>query len=131
MRHFFALAAAFLFCCFLTFPASASDVQDPAQDDYSPVVLTADSSADPLSVPGDVVSVDDRSTYIEALEVILGPYNPRTMTVTSYLPDGTVVTSETPISGLAGLDVSWIAGCFLLSVLLIGIIKLVGVVIRN
>lgn len=122
MKRIFSVMAALLVVFVLAAPAMAAD--------DAPVAIQSVLS-DTNIMPGEILPVEDRTTLISALEDILGPYSPRTQTVISYMPDGSSVTSEVPISGLSGLDVSWLAGCVFLGIFLVGIIKLIGVILRN
>lgn len=57
---------------------------------------------------------------------LFGSYTPETYTVTTYLPDGSAVTSTEIVPGLAGLDYEWIAGAVLFTLALYCIFRMIG-----
>ena len=61
---------------------------------------------------------------------LLGSYTPDTYTVTTYLPDGSAVTSTEIVPGLAGLDYEWIAGAVLFTLALYCIFRMIGGIFR-
>ena len=61
---------------------------------------------------------------------LLGSYTPETYTVTTYLPDGSAVTSTEIVPGLAGLDYEWIAGAVLFTLALYCIFRMIGGIFR-
>ena len=88
-------------------------------------------SPDPVSIVHDLVSDEEsRSAFVAALESIFGEYHPQTYTVTTYLPDGSTVTSVEVVPGLAGLDYAWIAGVALFALFLFCLLKLIGGVVK-
>ena len=56
----------------------------------------------------------------------LGPYTPRTQTVTEYLSDGSSVTYTEVVPGLAGLDWPWITSVTLFAMALYCIFRMIG-----
>ena len=84
-------------------------------------------STDAAAIVHDLISDEEsRSAFVTALESIFGEYQPQTYTVTTYLPDGSSVTSVEVVPGLAGLDYSWIAGVGLFALFLFCLLKLIG-----
>ena len=153
MNRFF---APLLFCLFLlAVPALAVEetageetqqAQEPLTaevetDDKNIVVnVTVPSAALPLeeeapAVPSypaySVSALDDvpeqaSETFSSAVNNLFGQYTPRTQTVTEYLADGTSVTYTQVIPGLAGLDYPWLASVSLFALLLYGLLRLLG-----
>lgn len=62
---------------------------------------------------------------------LFGEYQPRTQTVTEYLSDGTSVTYDQYVPGVAGMDWNWIAGAVLFTIVLWSLFKLLGVFFKN
>lgn len=67
-----------------------------------------------------------RSSFLEALESIFGEYQPHTYSVTTYLPDGSSVTSTEVVPGVAGMDWAWISAVGLFALFLFCLMKLIG-----
>lgn len=67
-----------------------------------------------------------RSSFLEALESIFGEYQPQTYSVTTYLPDGSSVTSTEVVPGVAGMDWAWISAVGLFALFLFCLMKLIG-----
>ncbi len=63
------------------------------------------------------------------MEEIFGAYTPLTYSVDTYTDSGIVTTTEV-VPGLAGMDWPFLGGVFLFSVMLSGLFKLLGVVLR-
>lgn len=63
------------------------------------------------------------------MEEIFGAYTPLTYEVNTYTDSGIVTTTEV-VPGLAGMDWPFLGGVFLFSVMLSGLFKLLGVVLR-
>lgn len=76
------------------------------------------SALDDLPAPG--------STLSETVTALFGPYTPRTQTVTQYLEDGSVITYQEVLPGLAGLDWPWLASVGLFALFLFGLLRLTG-----
>ena len=118
VRFLLAAAAALLV---MTVPALAAEGQ-VSTDTYVTV-----ESPDAAAIVHDLISDEEsRSAFVTALESIFGEYQPQTYTVTTYLPDGSSVTSVEVVPGLAGLDYSWIAGVGLFALFLFCLLKLIG-----
>lgn len=62
---------------------------------------------------------------------VFGKYSPKTQTVSLTLDNGTVVTSQEIIPGVAGMDWHWIAGVFLFSVVLWSFFRFLGVIFKH
>lgn len=62
---------------------------------------------------------------------VFGTYSPKTQTVSLTLENGTVVTSQEIIPGVAGMDWHWIAGVFLFSVVLWSFFRFLGVIFKH
>lgn len=101
----------------LTVPALAVSVPPETfpQETVSPYTVSelddAPSSGSPLS---------------EAVTALFGTYTPRTQTVTQHLEDGSVITYQEVIPGLAGLDWSWLASVFLFALVLFSLLRMIG-----
>lgn len=68
----------------------------------------------------------DRSPLMEAVYGLFGEYRPRTCTVSTYLPDGSVAQSVEPVPGLAGLDYIWLASFGLFALALYCVFRMIG-----
>lgn len=68
----------------------------------------------------------DRSPLMEAVSGLLGEYQPRTCTVSTHLPDGSVVETVELVPGLAGLDYTWLAGFGLFALSLYCVFRMIG-----
>lgn len=75
-------------------------------------------------------SSDYTSSLMGAIFAVFGEYTPRTYMVTTYLDDGTAVTSTEIVPGLAGLDYNWIAGVVLFTLSLFCIFRMIGGLFR-
>lgn len=89
---------------------------------------------DPEYMPYSTFSLDDApapgSTLSETVTALFGTYTPRTQTVTQQLTDGSVVTYQEIIPGLAGLDWPWLASVGLFALFLYGLLRIVGGLIK-
>lgn len=103
------------------FPAFASDGTDTA-----PAVPAGTVS----SYEGDDNDAVSASSLADAVRAVFGDYNPRTHTVTTYLTDGTAVTADEVIPGLAGLDYVWLASVLLFALSLYCIFRMIGGLLR-
>lgn len=124
MKHRFILAAlAVLF----VLPVTALAAEEQVSSNTYVTVESTDFPEIPTIV-NDLVAADEtsRSAFVAALEDIFGEYQPQTYTVTTYLPDGSSVTSVEVVPGLAGLDFAWIAGVALFALFLFCLLKLIG-----
>lgn len=103
-------------------PAASAPVEDvpvEAPSGENPVLRTAD---DPAPA--------DRSPLMEAVSGLLGEYRPRTCTVSTRLPDGSVVETVELVPGLAGLDYPWLAGFGLFTLSLYCVLRMIGGLLR-
>lgn len=111
----------------VTLPAAASPV--PVETPEEVPVETA-----PTFTPYSVAALDEAPipelnqapTLADTVTAIFGPYTPRTQTITDYLTDGSSVTSQQVIPGLAGLDWPWLAGVGIFTIFLYGLLRLIG-----
>lgn len=84
----------------------------------------------PAPVPYSVASLDEPTatgaTLSDTVTALFGPYTPRTQTVTDHLADGTSVTYQQIIPGVAGLDWSWLTSVGLFALVLYGLLRMIG-----
>ncbi len=125
VRFLLAAVAALLV---MTVPAFAAEGQ--VSSDTYVTVESSDFPEIPVIVHDLLSDGESRSAFVTALESIFGEYQPQTYTVTTYLPDGSSVTSVEVVPGLAGLDYSWIAGVGLFALFLFCLLKLIGGVVK-
>lgn len=97
-------------------------VDTPAQ------LLTADPAA---IVTADLIPESDRAGFPGIINDLFGVYTPRTQSVSTYLPDGSIVTSTEIVPGVAGLDFSWISGVVLFALVLFGFLRFLGVIFKR
>ena len=69
-------------------------------------------------------------TMRSALTAIFGEYTPKTQTVSTYYDGQLLDTSTEYVPGLAGMDMEWIAGVIVFTVLLYCFMKLLGGVFK-
>ena len=106
----------------------------PAAGDAEPAASAPaeDESAEAPSNGGAVLKTleapapTDRSPLMEAVSGLLGEYQPRTCTVSTCLPDGSVVETVELVPGLAGLDYTWLAGFGLFALSLFCVFRMIG-----
>lgn len=111
-------------------PATIPDDMDFPMSSETPDVVGAGSDVGVVVrdlVPAQEVS---RSPLLDSVSALLGEYQPRTVTVSTYLTDGSVVLSEEPVLGLAGLDWDWLAGVVLFALALYCIFRMIGGLLR-
>jgi hypothetical protein len=104
--------------------AAASSEEDlPVVQSFStlsPDLLAADASGDGSAAMADVVTA------------VFGEYLHRTYTVTQYDSTGNVIATSTEyVPGLAGLDYAWIAGVSLFGLVLAGLLRMIGGLLRK
>lgn len=118
----------FLVVVLLITPAfAAAEGTEPATGTQSNTqTVTLIESEDPVSVSDLNPDSSVRSSFLEALESIFGEYQPQTYSVTTYLPDGTSVTSTEIVPGVAGMDWVWISSVGLFALFLFCLMKLLG-----
>ena len=97
-----------------------------AAEGSDPVSVTVLEALDPVVVSDLEYAAFNRSDFLAALEEIFGEYQPRTYTVTTYLSDGSAVTSTEIVPGLAGMDWAWISAVGLFALFLFCLMRLLG-----
>lgn len=111
----------------VTLPAAASPAPSEALEE-----VPAETA--PAFIPYSVAALDEApapgDTLADTVTVLFGTYTPRTQTVTDYLADGTAVTYQEVIPGLAGLDWPWLASVGLFALFLYGLLRLIGGLIK-
>lgn len=123
---------------------------EPENTVESEVITETESAGDEAIVPNSTVNVVVQSSRVPVttrrvdvaeeapreglagvVEALLGEYTPRTETVTTYMADGTVFVEDTQIiPGVAGMDVPWLSALLLFSVMLYGLLRLIGVLVK-
>lgn len=79
----------------------------------------------------DGATEQDDNSMSGIISAIFGTYSPKTQTVTQTLDNGTVVTSQEIIPGVAGMDWHWIAGVLLFTVVLWSFFRFLGVIFKH
>lgn len=89
----------------------------------------------PTFTPYAVSSLDDAaaptSTLSDTVRALFGAYTPRTQTITEYLADGTAITYQQVIPGVAGLDWPWLTGAGLFALCLYGVLRMIGGLLKS
>lgn len=103
---------------------AASSLEDlPVVQSFStlsPNLLAADASGDGSAAMADVITA------------VFGEYHRQTYTVSHYDSSGNVIATSTEfVPGLAGLDYAWIAGVSLFALVLAGLLRLIGGLLRQ
>ena len=87
------------------------------------------------AVTGDSTSNADAAAPLDGFPAMVvslfGEYTPKTYSVTTYLSDGSTVTTTEYVPGLAGLDWPWLAGVVLFALVLWSFFRLLGGVLRH
>ena len=130
---------------------AAQDVQEPQEGQVitasGDVIDYADYDAyyeeNPSALPQDTSSgavyirsytadtADDQEGSMKyVVRSIFGDYTPVTESVTTYLADGSAVTSTQVVAGVAGVDWPFICGVALFSILLYSFLRLLGVILH-
>ena len=80
----------------------------------------------------DLTAPDARteSTLASAVVSVFGEYQPITHTVTDHLSDGSSVTYEQVVPGLAGVDWVWVSGVAIFALMLYSLFRLLGVFVK-
>lgn len=114
---------------------AAGDIIDYADYDAyyeeNPEALLQNSSAGTVvrSYAVDTDNLEEGSMkYV--VRSIFGSYTPVTESVTTYLADGSAVTSTQVVAGVAGVDWPFICGVALFSILLYSFLRLLGVILH-
>ena len=97
-----------------------------------------DVEPEPIFIPFSMLSLDSDSGYADLEDTVravmvslFGEYHPRTQTVTQVLSDGSEVTYQEYVPGLAGLDVPWLASVGVFMLLLFCLFRLLGGVLSR
>lgn len=117
-----------------TSDGSASVNSDDSQSDedaepvpvfipFTSLSLESDSFDSAGDSPGDTVR--------EVLTSLFGEYKPRTQTVIKVLEDGSEISYQEYVPGLAGLDVPWLASVVVFMLMLYCILRLLGGVLSR
>ena len=85
-------------------------------------------TVDILGLPN-MFRLDDLSMR-SALTAIFGEYTPKTQTVSTYYDGQLLETSTEYVPGVAGMDMEWIAGVLVFTVLLYCLMKFLGGVFK-
>ena len=101
--------------------AATKSVAEDTQASASSVVTY--SLDDAASAAGDSMS--------QVVTSLFGTYSPKTQTVTEHLSDGTSVSYQQYVPGVAGLDWNWLTGVMLFSLCLWSFFRLVGGVLKR
>lgn len=113
-------------------PGEESTPDDGEEDE--PVYLAGDES-DPVQMGYSTYEVGDMaertdSTVAAAVVSVFGEYQPITHTVTDHLSDGSSVTYEQVVPGLAGVDWVWVTGAAFSAMVLYSVFRLLGVLVK-
>ena len=113
----------------------------PPEPTHEPLIVPAD---EPLTVSSvEVVALtttlaeplppdpDAETTLTSAVTALLGTYTPRTQTVTAILSDGSTVTYEEYVQGLAGVDWAWLSGAVLFTAFLWSVFVMIGGLVKR
>lgn len=71
-------------------------------------------------------SQPEEGSFAQTIVDLFGEYQPRTQVVTEIMSDGSVVTHEEIVPGLAGLDWQWLSEVLIFTVFLFCVMKLIG-----
>lgn len=108
--------------------APAYDVTEAPNGD---IIIEEHSYTRTVDIFGGTVFFDlDDLTMRSALTAIFGEYTPKTQTVSTYYDGQLLDTSTEYVPGLAGMDMEWIAGVIVFTVLLYCLMKLLGGVFK-
>ena len=121
----------------VTLEAEADDKNIVVNVTVQPTAASASESVEPVEVSDNtsrLVSsfrvVNDSSGPETSLGQVIvdlfGEYEPRTQTVTEIMSDGSAVTHEEIVPGVAGLDWQWLAGVGLFSLFLYCVLRMIG-----
>lgn len=77
-------------------------------------------------------SLDGSAAMVDVVTAVLGEYQRQTYTVQQLDSEGNVLSTSTEyVPGLAGLDYPWIAGAALFALVLAGLFRLIGGLMRS
>lgn len=137
MKRIFTILVVAVVLVLSVVPAFASSGEEPVVP-VDPTYITVDA-------PDVYVTVEDntpivyystdagysiRSAFTDILVSIFGEYSPRTQTVTTCLPDGTVIQNTEYVTGVAGLDWVWLTGAVLFCIVIYCIFRMIGGVLK-
>ena len=116
-------------------PAGPGGLDAPAYDvteaPNGGIIIEEHSYTRTVDILGLPVSFNlDDLTMRSALTAIFGEYTPKTQTVSTYYDGQLLDTSTEYVPGLAGMDMEWIAGVIVFTVLLYCLMKLLGGVFK-
>ena len=95
------------------------------------IIIEEHSYTRTVDILGGTVFFDlDDLTMRSALTAIFGEYTPKTQTVSTYYDGQLLDTSTEYVPGVAGMDMEWIAGVIVFTVLLYCFMKLLGGVFK-
>ena len=116
--------------------AALTATPEPTPFTESPLLSPADSEATAPAVEviaftttlGETAppNPDAEPTFLSAVTSLLGSYTPRTQTVTAYLSDGSTVTYDEYVQGVAGVDFEWLSGAVLFTMFLSSVLMMFG-----
>lgn len=116
-------------------PPVAYNIPELSEETPVPVILPYKvySLDDPASGMAELLTSDgEAAVQLPALlQELFGEYTPRTQTVTEYLADGTSVTYQEYVPGVAGMDIPWLAAVGLFGMVCFCILKLIGGFIKS
>lgn len=98
-------------------PTAASETVQDSSDDTPRLVSS-------FRVVND--SSEPETSLAQVIIDIFGEYEPRTQTVTEILSDGSTVTHEEIVPGVAGLDWHWLSGVGLFALFLYCVLRMIG-----
>lgn len=75
-------------------------------------------------------AADPNVALVDAVRDLFGDYTPRTQTITDHLADGSTVTYQEVVPGLAGLDWPWLVSVGLFALFLYGLLRIIGGLIK-
>ena len=113
----------------VTLPNAAFD-PEPTPESIEPPEINLVNDLAPEYIPYAATTLDEatgsNTALVDAVKELFGEYQPRTQTVTEHLTDGSTVTYQQVIPGLAGLDWPWLVGVGLFALFLYGLLRLLG-----
>lgn len=108
--------------------AYAAEPEEPAPAVAPYVSYTLDEPAG--GEPPSTLSEGDLVQLSVLLKDLFGEYQPRTQTVTKVLEDGSSISYQEYVPGVAGMDIEWLAAVGLFALFLFCVMKLVGGVFK-
>ena len=112
----------------VTLPAAATPSPAP---ELSEITLVNDSPTHVTYSNSELNSTGvSNVALVDAVRELFGDYTPRTQTITDHLEDGTTVTYQAVVPGLAGLDWPWLVSVGLFALFLYGLLRIIGGLIK-